>query len=176
MPYTHLIFMAVWKEFNPFRLVLIILVALLWLLCFSSLFSKDKRKMRVGYRNVFKAKLLRFGFTEKRKHPRIAFPMAVKFRMMDHTGAAATALYMTGNAKNLNQEGILINTNEDIPVGADIEIKLNLYGIENPIIVFGSVIRKEKDTIEKTYSMGVLFKKVETLDKAELVTFIKKNI
>ncbi len=176
MTCSHIIFLAVWKDFNPFRLVLMVLVSLLWLLCFSSLFSKDKRKMRVGYRNVFKAKLLRFGFTEKRKHPRIAFPMAVRFRALAAPGTAGKALYTTGNAKNLNQEGMLINTSEDVPVGTDIEIRINLHGVENPVTVNGSVIRKEKDPIEKTYALGVLFKNIETMDKAELVSFIKKNI
>jgi hypothetical protein len=176
MAYTDIVFLAVWKDFNPFRLVLIILVSLLWLLCFSGLFSKDKRKMRVGYRGVFKAKLLKFGFTEKRKHPRITFPMAIKFRVLAPGAPAAEVVYSTANAKNLSREGILINTADDVPAGADIEIKLNVHGIENPITVIGSVTRKEKDTIENTYSLGVLFKKLETIDKAELVSFIAQNL
>jgi len=170
------IFLAGWSRFSPARMILIILVSLLWLLCFSSLFTKDKRKMRVGYRNIIKAKLLRFRFSEKRGHPRVPYPMAVKYRLFDGTGPQTDAAFKTANAINVSMGGILVSADADIPAGSQIELKLNIQGTERPLTVRGTVVRKEKDTLEKTHTMGVSFITIEPADRAKLATFIKKNL
>lgn len=167
------LFLTSWKTVNPLRIALMVIVSLLWLLCFSSLFSKDRRKTRLKYRNFFKSKLGKFTAPEKRRTPRIHFPMAIKYRIIN-SSEKDTRTYFTGNAKDLSERGIFISTDRNITIGESLELKIPADKAARPLIIIGTVVRTEEDTIEKLHSLGIVFNQIDEEAKKILANYVEE--
>ena len=163
-------FMAASQSWNPLRITLIGGVTLLWLLCFISLFARDKRKKKL--RHLEKQRQTA-DFVEKRSHPRISYPMFVLYRILGPK--AGPEAMMASNARNLSQSGILLEVKQDLSIGTRLELKLTLSGKSKSLLLQGVVRRSDCISPAGTYTVGVGLDIVHTEDRERLAEFIEQE-
>ncbi len=160
------------QEMTPLRAIVIGGVALLWLFCFSALFSKDKRKSRLQY--LQKRKLMA-GFVERRGSQRISYPMFVLYRVMNDTRKDGDAMLMA-NARDLSETGILLELKQDVPENARLELKLALGAKAGSLILRGTVQRKEWLPTIGIFAVGLLLEQGSGQDSNKLAQFIEQEL
>ena len=155
---------------NPLRPYLIAAVAMLWLFCFGTLFRRDRRKAKLRY-----LEKRRQGpeFAEKRKHGRIVYPMPVRYRIIGPQEIAG-AVHVS-NARDLSEDGMLLEVKEDLPIGARLELKLPISSTGRSILVTGTVLRKEWLESIGVFAVGVLFEALQPKERDDLSGFIEQE-
>jgi hypothetical protein len=152
---------------NPFRVILIVGVAILWFLCFSALFYKDKRKAKLRY---LQKRRRTGGFEEKRAHTRISYPMTVLYRVL---GRKETSdMMLVSNARNISLTGILLEVKEDLAPGSRLELTLRSSTRES-LVIHGTVNRREYLSSLKIYAVGVSLDIGNTEIRNTLADFIE---
>lgn len=164
------VFLAASQSWNPLRATLIGVMALLWLICFASLFARDKR--RSDLRHLEKKKK-GVEFNEKRSHPRVSYPMFVLFRVLSEK--SGTASMMASNARNLSGNGILLEVKQDLPIGTRLELKLTLSGKSSSLFLQGVVIRKECCKPAGLFAVGLALDVPQEEDRQKLADFIEQE-
>ncbi len=158
------------QSINPFRIALIAAVGLLWLICFSALFFKDRRKVKIRFlQKRGKAR----DYTEKRRSERVSYPMPVRYHVTGPREIAGTI--MVSNARNLSEGGILLEIKEDLPLGTELELKLTLSGKGDSLYVRGIVQRKEWMGSLGVYAVGVALHPANPDERAKLLQFIEQE-
>ena len=78
--------------------------------------------------------------------------------------------------KNLSAGGLVFVAKEQIPIGAIVELKIQLPGVKEHIECLSRVMRIEEIEIEKTYDTAVCFLDLSGGDRAKLVKFVEEEI
>ncbi len=156
-------FLASDPTMNPVRLILIGSIALLWLVCFSTLFSKDRRKSKLKYLQKRKQSV---DFVEKRIHQRVSYPLAVLYRVIGPHGTIDTM--QVASARDLSENGILLELKQDLSIGTMLELKLTLCGKNSTLLLEGTVCRKDPLSSLGIYAVGVTLE-VNTVEKRMLL-------
>ncbi|MFQ5525969.1 MAG: TIGR02266 family protein [Thermoanaerobaculia bacterium] len=78
--------------------------------------------------------------------------------------------------ENLSESGVLIRTKEPLPVGSEVELELQLPGIDEPLQLSGRVVRHADPHRETSPGMGIAFSTLST-EAAELLhEFVEKSL
>lgn len=108
------------------------------------------------------------GEVERRRHPRKEDRRPVRLRALQksETAPSATAAYN----QNISAGGLFLVVEQDMPIGAFIEMKIELPPPEHPIYAIGKVVRKEEMEEEgKTlYGLGVKFTNIKPQDQERI--------
>lgn len=83
----------------------------------------------------------------KRRSPRVSYFMAVDYAVNDRA--------YSGYINNISSEGVFIETNENLPLDADITLTFALPNSQGHIKVSGKIIRKEKNGIGVAFEMDI---------------------
>lgn len=117
---------------------------------------------------------INFGM-EKREHPRVSMVVPVRYRVL--SGEEATKVlnrmfdadkilqdFTEGETINVSKTGILMYTNEEVPVKSFVVINMHISipGISCNCKAFAEIIRREKvfDTSKYLYKVALKFHKV----------------
>ncbi len=166
--YSCIPFLAASQNWSPARAVLIGVVAILWLICFSSLFSRDRRMAKL---RSLKRKKQTMGYTEKRSHARVSYPIFVLYRVIG--ASSGTQAMMASNARNLSESGILLEVKQDLPIGARLELKLKVGEKTPALFLQGIVCRKEPRSSAGNYDIGVGLDITRPQDREKLEEFLR---
>lgn len=78
--------------------------------------------------------------------------------------------------KNISGGGILIETEEDVPMGALLGLEVKLKKVEYPLFVVGEVVRKEGPDENGMYGVGVKFIRVSENDTLEIFNYMVERV
>lgn len=84
---------------------------------------------------------------KKRRSPRVSYFMAVDYVVGDKA--------YNGYINNISSEGVFIETNENLPLNADIKLTFALPNSQGHIRVGGKIVRKEKNGIGIAFDMDI---------------------
>lgn len=84
---------------------------------------------------------------KKRRSPRVSYFMAVDYVVNDRA--------YSGYINNISSEGVFIETNENLPLNADIKLTFALPNSQGHIRVGGKIVRKEKNGIGIAFDMDI---------------------
>lgn len=106
---------------------------------------------------------------ERRKYIRLKSPVPITFTVLD-TEAVHHAV-----TKDISAEGLRFETNsKDLKETESLEMKLEIYGANNPVHAKGKVIWKKKLGLEDNalYEIGVEFIEIEEDNKNTFLKFL----
>jgi len=84
---------------------------------------------------------------KKRRSPRVSYFMAVDYVVGDRA--------YNGYINNISSEGVFIETNENLPMNADIKLTFALPNSQGHIRVGGKIVRKEKNGIGIAFDLDI---------------------
>jgi len=84
---------------------------------------------------------------KKRRSPRVSYFMAVDYVVSERA--------YSGYINNISSEGVFIETNENLPLNADIKLTFALPNSQGHIRVGGKIVRKEKNGIGIAFDMDI---------------------
>lgn len=84
---------------------------------------------------------------KKRRSPRVSYFMAVDYVVSDRA--------YSGYINNISSEGVFIETNENLPLNADVKLTFALPNSQGHIRVGGKIVRKEKNGIGIAFDMDI---------------------
>ena len=106
---------------------------------------------------------------ERRKYIRLKTPVPITYTISD-TGSMHKSV-----TKNISAEGLRFETTaKDLKEGSIIEMKLELYGANNPVHVSGKVVWKRQLSLEDNapYDVGIEFTDIEEDNKNTFLKFL----
>lgn len=82
----------------------------------------------------------------------------------------------TASDKNISGGGILIETDEDVPMGALLGLEVKLRQVEFPLFVVGEVVRKEGPFENGKYGVGIKFVRISENDTLEIFNYMVEKV
>ncbi len=77
--------------------------------------------------------------------------------------------------KDISAGGLVFISNETMPVGSIVEIKIEIPGVSGFIECTGRVVRTEKKGQDGAYEVAVCFLDLKSADRKKLDDFVKKE-
>ncbi|MEW5692152.1 MAG: PilZ domain-containing protein [Candidatus Hydrogenedentota bacterium] len=108
---------------------------------------------------------------ERRKYFRIEHKLITYYltsRVMGDIGEGTVT-------KNISGNGLLFQTDENIPVGTIIKIEIHLPDQRPPIVTQARVVWVE-ELEEKKYDWGICFTDISREDQQRIIEYINKNL
>jgi c-di-GMP-binding flagellar brake protein YcgR len=123
------------------------------------------------------------GQTERRKFRRLRVNLAVVFRV-DKTPKIRMSVEnkdIHTNMIDLSEEGMSIMSNQDFPEGSVLSMKFTLFRVDStdvsfygPMEITGEV--KYRTALSKNeFRLGILFTKISSEDRQEILNFVKES-
>lgn len=115
---------------------------------------------------------------ERRRHVRVDSANGVRYRILAEKVFKESEDKRPHSAsdKNISGGGILIETDEDVPMGALIGLEVKLKKVEFPLFVVGEVVRKEGPDENGKYGVGVKFVRVSENDTLEIFNYMVEKV
>lgn len=116
---------------------------------------------------------------EKRTYSRLGIKVNIRYRVVK--SAAELAKRQTepehfSVTKNLSAGGLIFAGKEQVPIGAILELKIELPDAKEPIECLARVSRIEEVEIEKTYDIAVCFLDLSGADRVKLDQFVEEEL
>ncbi|MFQ5482050.1 MAG: diguanylate cyclase [Nitrospinaceae bacterium] len=102
--------------------------------------------------------------TDKRHSGRVDFGGQVKLQQL---GSLSIIRQLTGRSRDLSPTGLLFETDQQLDLGARVQLELPIPEPGEPIVVLGTVVRVEN--LEKNFEVGISFLEMDSKEK-ELIT------
>jgi len=114
---------------------------------------------------------------DKREFIRLNERVDIQFRVFEpgSSSSKASAVQKFTKTKNVSAGGLLFISNEQIPLGTILELKINLPDATGTIECLGRVIRIEQKLGEETFDVAVCFLDLTSAQRAQLDAFIKER-
>jgi type IV pilus assembly protein PilZ len=106
---------------------------------------------------------------ERRASPRAEFVVRVNYQTVDSL--------FSEFARNINDGGIFVETDAPQPIGTNVELEFKLPGADQPIEVFGNVVRSiSPDQVEsgEIAGMGIEFENLDSSVRHQINEIIQK--
>jgi hypothetical protein len=106
---------------------------------------------------------------ERRKYIRLKTPVPVTYTVIE------TGIAYSSAAKDLSAEGLRLESKtKDIKEGSLLELRLEIYGANNPVHAKGKVVWKKRTSLEDNapYDIGIELTKVEEDNKNTFLKFL----
>jgi len=108
-------------------------------------------------------------YSEKRKYKRIDCYCLIRYRLLHSQGAYTENL---ASIRNISGGGLLFKSREYVPVGTELEVKINFIALEKPISVLAKVVRFEVDKKNAgSYRIGIFFTSIADRDRKAITQF-----
>ena len=106
-------------------------------------------------------------FKERREVPRVLLRTRIIYQKIGSSGEALGA-QEESFTRDVSLNGLLFRTDEIIPIGTELKIKLFLSGCMHPIIIRASTVRIEQAEKENMFNIGVKYIQIEEKDRDEI--------
>jgi type IV pilus assembly protein PilZ len=103
---------------------------------------------------------------ERRHSPRADLLVRVNYQTVD-------ALF-SEFARNINEGGMFIETEDPQPVGSTVELEFKLPGSEDPLTVTGRVVRNDADGPDGPLGMGIEFESLAQVERDQINEIIRR--
>ena len=103
---------------------------------------------------------------ERRNSPRSEFVVRVNYQAVD-------ALF-SEFARNINEGGIFVETDNPQPVGASVELEFKLPGADRPVEVVGRVVRSEEGESHGASGMGIEFENLSADARQQIDEIVRR--
>lgn len=106
---------------------------------------------------------------ERRKYIRLKTPISVTYTVTE-TGTVYSSV-----TKDLSAEGLRLESkSKDLKEGSILELKLEIYGADNPVHAKGKVVWKKRISLEDNapYDIGIELTKIEEDNKNTFLKFL----
>jgi len=99
-----------------------------------------------------------------RAFPRLKAHHLLRYRLRDDEASQ----FVTASVKNISGGGILFKTDQQMSVGAELELEINFPSFEKPLQVLASVVRVRQSEAGD-FEIGAHFTSIEELQRSDLV-------
>lgn len=115
---------------------------------------------------------------ERRRHVRVTSGNGVRYRVLAEKVFKESEDKRPRDAKdkNISGGGILIETEEDVPMGALIGLEVKLRQVEFPLFVVGEVVRKEGPYDNGLFGVGIKFLRISENDTLEIFNYMVEKV
>lgn len=103
---------------------------------------------------------------DRRRHPRYSYE--TKAWLEARPGAELTELHTI----NISARGLLIKSDESIPVGSHVKILVELPFLPDPITAIGCVVHSQESLFGEAVGLGMELVAVEGLTEDHLIKFL----
>lgn len=110
----------------------------------------------------------KYKFPERRKYIRVSMNAYVAATLASADISQEKVLI----SKDFSPEGMFLFTNESLPVGTILNLKIQTPTTREPIKVEAKVVRVAKDTNSRVIGVGLIFARISDNDKKELFKHI----
>ncbi|MEI8348617.1 MAG: PilZ domain-containing protein [Candidatus Omnitrophota bacterium] len=108
-------------------------------------------------------------YSERRQYKRIDCYCLIRYRALNSQGAYTENL---ASIRNISGGGLLFKSREYLPVGTQLEVKINFVALEKPIFVLARVVRFEANKKNAgSYRIGIFFTTIKDQDRKIITQF-----
>ncbi len=110
-------------------------------------------------------------YIERRKYRRKNLYCLIKYKPAKNSALSIRAFT---SIRNISGGGILFRSNEQLPVGTELDISVNLPHVDKIIDVSGKIVRLERIKGADCYLVGAEFTKITEEDRNVLIQLAEK--
>ena len=116
---------------------------------------------------------------ERRSFIRLTIKANIRYRTVKSTSESFTRnpeIEQLSVTKNISAGGLVFAASEPIPIGAVVELKIELPAVKEPIECVGRVVRIKEIEAEQIYDIAVCFLDLSGAARQKLVQFVQEEI